>query len=69
MLSRVETWQDGVRIRHWVDQNSVQLYNEQNVLRVEMTMNKPSVYPVYRHAGGQPDGPKKRLPLRDEEGA
>ena len=65
VLSRVQQWQDGVRIRHWVDHNSVKLYNEQNVLRVEMTMNQPDVYKVYRHAQGEPDdAPKQRLPLR-----
>lgn len=62
--SRVEKWSDGARIRHWVDQNSVKLYNEQNVLRVEMTMNNPRAYKVYRLAEGQLDGPKRRLPLR-----
>ena len=60
--SRVETWSDGARIRHWVDQNSVKLYNEQNVLRFEMTMNNPSVYKVYRLADGQQDVPNSDSP-------
>ncbi|MEI8123495.1 MAG: hypothetical protein WCI20_15845, partial [bacterium] len=46
VLTRVQTWSDGARIRHWVGQNSVKLYNEQNVLRTEMTMNNPGKYRV-----------------------
>jgi hypothetical protein len=37
LLTRTNLWHDGMRIRHWVDKNSVKLYNEQNVLRFEMT--------------------------------
>ena len=64
LLSRVEQWYDGTRIRHWVDHNSVKLYNEQNVLRAEMTMNNPSVYRVHRLTEGQQEGNKRLLPLR-----
>jgi hypothetical protein len=64
VLTRVNTWYDGARIRHWVDHNSVKLYNEQNVLRTEMTMNAPAAFRVFRHAEGQQDTPKQRLPLR-----
>ncbi|MDP2788512.1 MAG: hypothetical protein Q8O46_00460 [bacterium] len=53
LLTRVNLWHDGMRIRHWVDQNSVKFYNEQNVLRFEMTMNNPRKYLVYRHTEGQ----------------
>jgi len=65
-LTRVQAWQDGARIRHWADDNSVKLYNEQNALRVEMTMNRPDRFKVYRHKEGQQDIPKERLPLRKE---
>lgn len=64
VLTRVQTWQDGARIRHWADDNSVKLYNEQNVLRVEMTMNRPDRFKVFRHKEGRQDAPKQRLPLR-----
>ncbi len=58
-------WNDGMRIRHWVDNNSVKLYNEQNVLRFEMTMNAPEKYRVYRNTEGDNDSePKKLLPMR-----
>lgn len=44
---------DWVRIRHWVDQNSVKLYNEHNNLRFETTINNPAKFRVYRHQEGQ----------------
>jgi hypothetical protein len=64
VVTRVQTWQDGARIRHWADDNSVKLYNEQNVLRVEMTLNRPDRFTVFRHQEGQREAPKQRLPLR-----
>lgn len=48
----------------WADDNSVKLYNEQNVLRVEMTMNRPDRFEVFSHKEGRQDAPKQRLPLR-----
>jgi len=65
LLTRVNLWHDGMRIRHWVDHNSVKLYNEQNVLRFEMTMNNPGKYKVHRHTEGQDKTEsKKLLPMR-----
>ena len=56
---------DGIRLRHWVDKNSVKMYNEQNVLRVETTINDPGKFHVFRHKQGQPEHePKQRLPMR-----
>ncbi len=53
VMSRVMAFHDGVRVRHWVDHNSVEVYNEQNVLRVETTMNNPYMFKVYRRAEGE----------------
>ena len=65
VLTRAQTWHEGVRVRHWVDQNSVKLYNEHNVLRAEMTMNNPGMFRVYRRPEGSvPSIAKKRMPLR-----
>lgn len=65
VLSRLLNFQDGLRVRHWVDGNSVKCYNERNVLRVETTMNQPDMFRVHRHAQGQPHSePKRLLPLR-----
>lgn len=64
--TRMTDFNDGVRVRHWVDQNSVKVYNEQNVLRVETTINNPRRFKAHRHKQGQlPDqNHKKLLPLR-----
>lgn len=63
--SRVLDFQEGVRVRHWVDHNSVKIYTEANNLRAEMTMNQPSMFRVYRRAEGEPRStPKRKLPLR-----
>jgi len=65
VLSRVADFNDGIRVRHWVDNNSVKVYNEQNVLRVETTINNPGKFRVFRHKQGQSsDESKSRLPLR-----
>ncbi|MBV5318362.1 MAG: hypothetical protein JZU50_11205, partial [Desulfobulbaceae bacterium] len=65
VMTRMTGFNDGIRLRHWVDQNSVKIYNEQNVLRVETTMNDPGKFRVFRHKQGQPEHePKQRLPMR-----
>jgi hypothetical protein len=65
VMSRVMAFHDGVRVRHWVDHNSVKVYNEQNVLRVETTMNNPYMFKVYRRAEGEAsNATKKARPIR-----
>jgi len=65
ILSRVNTWYDGLRVRHWHNKNSVKFYNEHNVLRFEMTMNDPRQFKIYRHSENQSkEGSKKLLYMR-----
>jgi hypothetical protein len=65
VMSRVLDFHDGLRVRHWVDHNSVKAYNEQNVLRIKTTINMPDLFRVYRRAQGQPHTARKKLrPLR-----
>ena len=64
LMSRVALYQDGARIRHWVDKNSLKLYNEQNVLRFEFTMNNPSRFRFHRTVEGSGNDQKKFLPMR-----
>lgn len=64
LMSRFGEWYDGKRIRHWLNKNSVKVYNEQNVLRVETTLNNPGDFRVWRHAEKGGDAPKRRLPMR-----
>jgi hypothetical protein len=65
ILSRVNTWYDGLRVRHWNDNNSVKFYNDHNVLRFEMTMNDPTRFKIHRHSINQDKSePKKLLAMR-----
>ena len=64
-MTRMTGFNDGVRLRHWVDNNSVKMYNEQNVLRVETTIIIPPLgkFRVFRHKQGQDEmEPIERLP-------
>ena len=64
LLTRVNQWYDGARIRHWMDKNSLKFYNEQNVLRFEFTMNDPTRFRIHRTVEGSDSGEKKLLPMR-----
>jgi len=64
LISRVGLWYDGARIRHWVDKNSLKMYNEQNVLRFEFTMNDPTRFRIHRTVEGSDSDKKKFLPMR-----
>jgi len=65
VLTRFTDFNDGIRVRHWVDKNSAKVYNQQNVLRVETTINDPGKFRVFRHKKGQSvDNEKSRLPMR-----
>ena len=56
--------EEGVRLKHWVNQNSIKLYNCLNVLRPETTIHNPEDLKVYRTAETRPDGPRSWYPLR-----
>lgn len=63
--TRILDLDEGCRIRHWLGRNSVKLYNEENVLRLETTINDPRKFRGYRHKQGESeDNPKQLLPLR-----
>lgn len=56
---------NGYRIRHWLNSNSVKMYNECNVLRIESTINDPSAFRAPRRKqGASDDTPTQLLPLR-----
>jgi hypothetical protein len=42
---------EGIRIKHWVEENSIKMYDKQgSVLRIETTMNNPRRFKVRRQA-------------------
>ena len=54
---------EGVRVKHWVHENSIKMYDKQgSVLRIETTINNPKRFRVRRRLTRQ--GPFKWLPLR-----
>ena len=62
---RCISFNDGLCLRCWLNGNSVKTYNERNVIRVETTINNPSMFKAHRQKkGDSPDAPKKLRALR-----
>lgn len=55
---------EGIRIKHWVDENSQKLYDKWSNLRAENTMQNPDPYKVCRAKEGDPKGKKDWRGLR-----
>jgi hypothetical protein len=55
---------EGVRLKHWLDGNSIKIYDKGSVLRVESTVTKPANFKVYRSLEGDPEGPKAWRTMR-----
>ncbi|HEV3444818.1 MAG TPA: hypothetical protein VG099_09255 [Gemmataceae bacterium] len=55
---------EGTRLKHWLNHNSIKMYDKGSVLRPETTLREPGQFKVYRSAEGDPDGPKDWRPLR-----
>ncbi len=61
--------QEGVRLKHWLNGNSVKAYDKAftsagSVLRLETTLQNEKDFRVYRRKEGEPDGPLAWRPLR-----
>jgi hypothetical protein len=55
---------EGVRVKHWLNGNSLKCYDKASVLRVELTLNNPDDFKVYRPTGSEPEGRNEWRPLR-----
>jgi hypothetical protein len=64
VISNLKERLEGVRVKHWLNGNSVKLYDKGSVLRAECTLREPGDFKVYRPAEGDADGPKAWRPLR-----
>jgi hypothetical protein len=64
VTSNVKERREGIRIKHWVNGNSLKMYDKGSVLRVECLIRDPGDFKVYRAAEGQPQGPKDWRRLR-----
>jgi hypothetical protein len=69
VTSDLKRRQEGVRIKHRYNGNSVKLYDKAYtawgaVLRTELTMDEPEDFKVYRRPEGDPDAPMAWLRMR-----
>jgi len=55
---------EGVRIKHWLNGNSLKLYDKGSVLRAETTLRDVADFKAYRAVEGDPKGPKTWRRLR-----
>jgi predicted transcriptional regulator len=64
VVSDLRRGPEGVRLKHWVNHNSIKLYNCLNVLRPETTIHEAEDLKVYRTPETRPEAPKAWYPLR-----
>jgi hypothetical protein len=55
---------EGVRVKHWLNDNSLKFYDKGSVLRSEATINEPKDFRVWRASERDPRGPKRWRILR-----
>lgn len=56
---------EGLRVKHWVNNNSVKMYNKAgNVLRTETTINQPREFKVFRHPNDDLERPPSWQKMR-----
>jgi hypothetical protein len=59
---------DGVRVKHWVNKNSLKFYDKGSVLRVEATINEPREFKSFRSAEHNPRSPNQWRILAQKRG-
>jgi len=64
VVSDLRRGSEGMRVKHWVNENSIKLYNSLNVLRPETTINDPKDLTVFRTPETRPEAKKGWYPLR-----
>ena len=65
VVSDLRRRHEGVRLKHWVNRNSVKVYNKAGtVLRIETTINATRGYHVYRRPNDDPGRPHSWQKLR-----
>jgi hypothetical protein len=62
--SNVKEREEGVRLKHGLNRNTLKLYDKGSVLRSECTTYNPQDFRVFRPKEGEPDGAKAWRPLR-----
>ena len=63
--SHHRTRYEGLRLKHWINNNSLKMYNKAgNVLRTETTINQTREFKVYRHPDDDTDRPASWQKMR-----
>lgn len=47
---KVKKYEQGFRVKHIMDSNSIKMYTKTSVLRVETTINKPGAFKIYKES-------------------
>lgn len=55
---------EGVRVKHWLNRNSLKCYDKGSLFRSEATINEPKDFRVWRGPENNPAGPKRWRILR-----
>jgi hypothetical protein len=55
---------EGVRVKHWLNKNSLKFYDKGSVLRDEVTINEPKDFRVWRRAENKPQSKRQWRGLR-----
>ncbi len=64
LSSNVKERLEGVRIKHWLNDNAIKMYDKGPVLRVETLIQEPRDFKAYRAKERDPDGDKQWRPMR-----
>ena len=64
VVSDVRRRQEGVRVKHWVNGNSIKMYDCDRVVRIETTINNPEEFKVYRSSETDPRAEKQWRTMR-----
>ena len=64
VVSKLRRREEGVCIKHWVNGNSIKMYDCDRNLRIETTINQPEQFKVYRPSEADPEGEKEWRTMR-----
>jgi hypothetical protein len=65
VMSTISKRVEGVRIKHWVEENLIKMYDKQGcVLRIETTINNPRRFKVYREVYRKGQKKNAWIPMR-----
>ena len=62
--SKVCRREEGIRIKHWVNGNSIKMYDCDRVVRIETTVNNASEFKAFRASEADPQGEKQWRVMR-----